>query len=56
MKNDLLNSAFTFGIFLIVVGLIGRFLDWKQANTLFLMGVAFEVFALVIYLYQKNKK
>ena len=56
MNKDLLISAFTFGIFLILVGLIGRFFDWKQANLIFIMGVIFEIAALGIYMFQKIKK
>lgn len=56
MNNDILNSAFTFGIFLILVGIISKFFNFSQANTLFWMGVAFEVFALIIFLYRKLKK
>lgn len=56
MNNDIINSAFTFGIALIIVGLVGRFFDWNQANVIFIMGIAFELFALVLYVYQKNKK
>jgi len=55
MKNDLLNTAFTFGIFLIIAGLVGRFFDFNQANTIFLMGVSFELVALGTYLYRKYK-
>jgi hypothetical protein len=55
MKNDLLITAFTFGIFLIIAGLVGRFINFKQANTIFLMGVAFELVALGTYLYRKYK-
>ena len=55
MNNDIINSAFTFGVFLIVVGIAGRFFDWNQANVIFIMGIAFEIFALVLFLYKKNK-
>jgi len=55
MKNDILITAFTFGIFLIIVGLIGRFFDLKQSNTIFLTGVAFELIAVGTYLYRKYK-
>lgn len=55
MKNDLLITAFTFGIFLIIAGLVGRFFDFKQSNTIFLTGVAFELVALTTYLYRKYK-
>jgi hypothetical protein len=56
MKKDFINSAFTFGILLIILGLLGRKWEWKQADTLFMMGVIFELTALVSYLIQKFKK
>ncbi len=59
MKNnkDFITSAFTFGILLLVLGIIGRFLNWQQANTLFIMGVLFEIAALLLSLYdRKNNK
>lgn len=56
MDKDIQNSAFTFGIFLVIVGLAGRYFEWKQAHIIFIMGVAFEVLALGSYLYKKYKK
>ena len=56
MKDDIFNSALTFGVFLIIVGLVGRFFSWGQANVIFIMGVLFELFAVAIYLYRKFKK
>ncbi len=56
MKNnkDFITSAFTFGILLLVLGIIGRFLNWQQANTLFIMGVLFEIAALLLFFYDKK--
>jgi hypothetical protein len=56
MNNDILDTSFTFGIFLVIVGLAGRFFGWNQANVIFLMGVAFELLALGVFLYRKFKK
>lgn len=56
MNKDMMNSAFTYGILLIIIGILGRYFDWKQANTVFIMGVLFEVAALSIYIYNKYKK
>lgn len=53
-NKDLIISAFTFGILLLVLGIIGRFVGWGQANTLFIMGVLFELAAFALHMYDKR--
>lgn len=56
--DDKIKSALSFGILLILVGIIGRYLHWKQGNTLIFMGLLFEFYALgrLIWKQYKNKK
>ncbi len=54
--NNKIISFFTFGLFLIVVGAIGNFLQWEQAMTLIAIGLVFETLALVLFAWNKIKK
>jgi FtsH-binding integral membrane protein len=49
-------SFFTFGVFLIIVGAITNLFNWNQANLILAIGFVFELFALLLFIYQKLKK
>jgi len=53
--NKTVNSAFTFGIFLLLLGFVGKFLKWQQADTLLAMGILFELFATLVFIWNKIK-
>ena len=46
---------FTFGLFLVVVGAIGKFFDWDQANVIMALGLLFESIAAMLYTWNKLK-
>ncbi len=54
--NKTVNSAFTFGIFLLLVGFVGKLLKWQQADILLAMGILFELFATLIFIWNKIKE
>ena len=54
--NNKIKSGLSFGILLIVLGIIGKYLHWKQANTLLLMGFAFELYAFIVFLISKKNE
>lgn len=56
MNKDLMNSAFTYGIVLIIVGIIGSKYQWKPAHIILIMGILFELAAITMYVYNKFKK
>ena len=47
---------FTFGLFLVVVGAIGKFFDWNQANVIMASGLLFELLAAMLYIWNKLKR
>lgn len=49
-------SLFTFGIFLLIVGAISSFFDWKQSNVLMAIGLLFELLAALLFIWNKIKK
>lgn len=55
MKKKI-TSFFTFGLFLIFIGAIGKIADWDQAMTLIAVGLTFESLALILYAWQRLKK
>lgn len=54
--NKTVNSAFTFGIFLLLLGVVGKFLKWQQADILLAMGILFELFATLVFIWNKIKE
>ena len=54
--NKTVNSAFTFGIFLLLLGFAGKFLKWQQADILLAMGILFELFATLVFIWNKIKE
>lgn len=54
--NKTVNSAFTFGIFLLLLGFAGKLLKWQQADIILAMGVLFELFATLVFIWNKIKE
>ena len=44
---------FTFGLFLVAVGAIGKFFDWNQANIIMALGLLFELLSAILYIWNK---
>jgi len=53
--NNTIKSSFSFGILLVTVGLIGHYFDWSQANIIILLGILFELFAVIVLAWNKIK-
>jgi len=49
-------SLFSFGILLIIIGSIGKFLNWEQAAIFLATGLVFETMAILIFAWSKIKK
>ncbi len=59
MITKTVSSAFTYGLFLLVLGIVGKFLKWKQADIIMAVGLLFELFAIIVFIWnkiQQNKK
>jgi len=57
MKNSKLISIISFGILLIIIGIVMQYTSYKsQAKTLEQMGFIFELYAGVLYLINRYKK
>lgn len=54
--NKTVNSAFTFGVFLLLLGFAGKLLKWQQADIILAMGVLFELFATLVFIWNKIKE
>jgi len=50
-----IKSTFTFGIFLVTIGLIGHFFNWGQASIIILLGILFEMYAALLFIWKKIK-
>ncbi len=50
------KSSFSFGILLVTVGIIGHFFDWGRAPIIILLGLVFESYAAMLYIWKKMKK
>lgn len=48
-------SIFTFGVFLIVAGAILKIADNPQANIILALGLVFELFAALLFIWNKIK-
>lgn len=55
MKKNSAFPFFTFGLFLVAIGIITSFFDWKQSNILMAIGLIFELLAGLIYSWNKIK-
>jgi len=53
MITKTVSSAFTYGLFLLVLGIIGKFLKWKQADIIMAVGLLFELFAILVFIWNK---
>lgn len=49
-------SFFTFGLFLVAIGIISSFFKWEQSAILMAVGLVFELLAGIIYSYNKIKE
>ncbi len=57
MKRDrLFRSSLSFGVLLVMIGLVAYYNEWKQANILILLGLLFELFAALVFIWNKIKK
>ncbi len=49
-------SFFTFGIFLLLAGVISKLFNWSQSNLVIAIGLVFELFAVVLFIWEKVRK
>ncbi|MGB5244570.1 MAG: hypothetical protein WBN28_00180 [Lutimonas sp.] len=57
MKNQkLIFSFLSYGVFLILLGLVGLFLKWRNATIFMGLGFVFELMALILFAWKKLKK
>ncbi len=49
-------SYFSFGVFLLIVGVILMILKKPQANSVMTIGLVFELFAVLLFIWDKIKK
>ncbi len=56
MNSKRVVSLFTFGIFLILAGVISNFFNWSQSNLLMATGLVFELLAALLFIWNKIKK
>ncbi|MCK5637263.1 MAG: hypothetical protein KAH67_01050 [Flavobacteriaceae bacterium] len=49
-------SFFSFGFVLIIVGAIGKILEWEQATVILATGLVFETIAIIILAWGKINK
>ncbi len=56
IMNKTVKSTFTFGIFLLIIGIVGQFFKWSQANTIIALGILFELFATLVFIWNKIKE
>ena len=54
--NKTIKSTFSFGILLVTVGLIGHYFDWGQSNIIILLGMLFEMYAALLFIWKKIKE
>jgi len=54
--NNTIKSTFSFGILLVTVGLIGHYFNWSQANIIILLGMLFEMYAALLFIWNKIKE
>ncbi len=54
MKNKT-YSFFTFGLFLVAIGIVSSIFKWQQSNILIAIGLVFELLAGILYSWEKIK-
>ena len=47
------TSLFTFGVFLIVAGVVGMMFNWSQSKLIIAIGLVFELLAALIFIWNK---
>jgi len=55
MISKKIISVFTFGVFLILVGAISKLFNWSQSNLIMAIGLLFEIFAALLFIWKKLK-
>ncbi len=55
MKKQII-PFFSFGIVLVIVGAIGKIMDWNQSNLIMAIGLMFELLTALLFIWQKIKK
>lgn len=53
MKANRITSFFTFGIFLLLVGVVLKLFNWSQANLVMAVGLVFELLAALLFVWKK---
>jgi hypothetical protein len=53
MRTNKVVSFFTFGLFLIITGIISKLFDYSQSNLLMAIGLVFELLAALLFAWQK---
>lgn len=48
-------SLFTFGVFLIIIGAIGKIMHWQQASIFLAIGLTFESLAIIVFAWNRLK-
>ncbi|MFD1315453.1 hypothetical protein [Namhaeicola litoreus] len=57
MKNQkLIFSFLSYGVFLIIIGLLGYFFEWRNATIFLGLGFVFELMALILFAWKKVRK
>ncbi len=56
MIDTKIISVFTFGFLLIVIGVIGRFIKWNQAEIILATGLVFETVAVLMFAWKKIRR
>ena len=56
MISKKIISIFTFGIFLVVAGIILKIANNPQANLIIAIGLVFETIAVLVFVWNKIKK
>jgi uncharacterized membrane protein (UPF0136 family) len=54
--NYFFQSALSFGVLLVMIGIVGYYKEWTQAPVFILLGLLFELLAALVYIWNKIKK
>ncbi|MBL4744905.1 MAG: gliding motility protein GldL [Flavobacteriaceae bacterium] len=55
MKKQII-PFFSFGIFLVIIGALGKVMKWEQSHLIMAIGLLFELLAAMLFIWQKIKK
>lgn len=56
MISKKIISLFTFGVFLIIVGVILKLFNMPQSNLIMAIGLVFEILAALLFIWKKLNK